>query len=106
MMNAQTGRIMPLAEHVHQSIQNILFTHIGTRVQREEYGSLLPLLIDAPLDEATLLRCNSAVVMAIAKYEPSYTITSAQTQATPNGVQISLSGSLNGTVQNFVIKVT
>lgn len=106
MMNAQTGRIMSLAEHVHQSIQNILFTRMGTRVQREEYGSLLPLLLDSPLNDVTLLRCNAAVVMAIAKYEPRYTITHAQTQTTAHGVQISLSGSLNGQAQNFVIGVT
>lgn len=105
MMNAQTGRMMSLTEHVHQSIRNILFTRIGTRVQREEYGSLLPLLLDSPLNEVTLLRCNAAVIMAIAKYEPRFTITQAQTKATPNGVQIALSGSLNGKAQDFVIKV-
>lgn len=103
MMNAQTGRMMPLADHVHQSIRNILFTRMGTRLQREEYGSLLPILIDSPLNEITLLRCNAAVVMAISKWEPRYTITSAQTQATPSGVQIQISGSLNGVAQNFVI---
>lgn len=105
MMNAQTGCMMPLADHVHQSIRNILFTRMGTRVQREEYGSLLPILLDAPLNEITLLRCNAAVVMAIAKWEPRYTITSAQTQATPSGVQIQISGSLNGVAQNFVIGI-
>ena len=65
MMDAATGRLMPLAEHVRQSIRNILFTRIGTRIEREEYGSLLPLLIDAPLNEATLLQCNAAVGAAL-----------------------------------------
>lgn len=105
MMNAQTGRMMLLADHVHQSIRNILFTRMGTRVQREEYGSLLPILLDAPLNEITLLRCNAAVIMAVSKWEPRYTITQAQTKVTENGVQINLSGSLNGVAQNFIMKL-
>lgn len=105
MMNAKTGRMMSLPDHVHQSITNILFTRIGTRIQREEYGSLLPEMLDMPLNEVTLLRCNAAVVMALAKWEPRYLVQSVQTQVAPNGVQITLSGSLNGVAQNFVIGV-
>lgn len=110
MMNAKTGRMMSLADHVQQSIHNILFTRIGTRLQRENYGSLLPELIDAPLNEATLLRCNAAVMIAIAQWEPRYTIESAQTQVISDGnqglrVEIALSGSLNGKAQNFIVKM-
>ena len=39
MMSEATGRLLPLTDHVRQSIRNILFTAVGTRVQREEYGS-------------------------------------------------------------------
>lgn len=105
MMNAKTGRMMSLPDHVHQSITNILFTRMGTRVQREEYGSLLPEMLDMPLNEVTLLRCNAAAVMALAKWEPRYLVQSVQTQVAPNGVRITLSGSLNGVAQNFVIGV-
>ena len=109
MMNAQTGRIMSLTEHIYQSIQNILFTRIGTRLQREEYGSLLPILLDAPLNEATLLRCNASVIIAIAQWEPRYIITHAQTKAMKkdNGlsVEIHIAGSLNGKAQNFIVRV-
>ena len=49
MMNTASGRHMAYKQHIHQSIENILFTRLGTRVQREEYGSLLPDLIDMPL---------------------------------------------------------
>ena len=83
MMSETTGRLLPLTEHVRQSIRNILFTAVGTRVQREEYGSLLPLLMDAPLNEITLLRCNAAVVLALAKWEPRLVITAAETRAVP-----------------------
>lgn len=105
MMHAQTGRLMPLSDHVHQSIRNILFTRIGTRLQREEYGSLLPLLLDSPLTETTILRCNAAVVMALARWEPRYTIDSVQTQVSADGVVINLHGHLNGVAQKFVIGI-
>ena len=42
MMNAKTGRSMDLIAHVRQSIADILFTRIGSRVQREPYGSIIP----------------------------------------------------------------
>lgn len=105
MMDAQTGRILPLVPHIRQSIANILGTRIGTRVEREEYGSLLPELLDMPLNEATLLRCNAAVIMAVAKWEPRYTITDAHTQATEQGVVIRISGSLNGHTQQFIVNL-
>lgn len=108
MMNERNGRHISLIDHVHQSIRNILFTRIGTRVEREEYGSLLPELLDMPLTDITLLRCNAAVILAIARWEPRYQIEHAQTQVVPqNGslaVQIQLSGSLNGNLQNYIIE--
>ena len=39
MMSKVSGRYMPLSDHIRQSIADILFTRIGSRVQREEYGS-------------------------------------------------------------------
>ncbi|MDO4658342.1 GPW/gp25 family protein [Kingella sp. (in: b-proteobacteria)] len=108
MMNERNGRRINLIDHVQQSIRNILFTRIGTRVEREEYGSLLPELLDMPLNDITLLRCNAAVILAIARWEPRYQIEQAQTQVVPqNGslaVQIQLSGSLNGNLQNYIIE--
>ena len=98
MMNERNGRHISLIDHVHQSIRNILFTRIGTRVE----------LLDMPLNDITLLRCNAAVVLAIARWEPRYQIEQAQTQVVPqNGslaVQIQLSGSLNGNLQDYIIE--
>ena len=37
---------------------------------RREYGSLLPLLIDQPLHDATLMRVYSAAIMALLRWEP------------------------------------
>ncbi|MDO5058772.1 MAG: GPW/gp25 family protein [Neisseria sp.] len=70
MMNADTGRQMAFKAHIAQSIKNILFTRLGTRVQREEYGSLLPDLLDMPLTPAVVMLCHAAAVTAIAEWEP------------------------------------
>jgi len=40
MTNAETGQGMPLKEHIAQSIKNILFTRIGSRIMREDGGAV------------------------------------------------------------------
>lgn len=69
-MNARTGRSIEDITHIQQSIRDILTTPIGSRLMRRDYGSLLPELIDQPLNGATLLRAYSATVMALMKWEP------------------------------------
>lgn len=108
MMDAATGRLLPLHEHLAQSVRNILFTRIGTRVQREEYGSLLPLLIDMPLNEITLLRCTSATITALAAWEPRFTVTAAAVTPLADGsgrVRIAIEGELNGRAETFVVNM-
>ena len=108
MMDAATGRLLPLHEHLAQSVRNILFTRIGTRVQREEYGSLLPLLIDMPLNEITLLRCTSATITALAAWEPRITVTAADVTPLADGsgrVRIAIEGELNGRAETFVVNM-
>lgn len=48
MTDAENGRGQDTPAHIAQSIRNILFTRIGTRLMREEYGSFIPDLIDMP----------------------------------------------------------
>ena len=69
-MNARTGRAMDSLAHIQQSVADILTTPIGSRVMRREYGSLLPELIDQPLNGPTALRAYAATVMALMKWEP------------------------------------
>lgn len=82
-MNAQNGRMMPPREHLAQSVRNILFTRIGTRVQREEYGSLLPDLIDMPMNPVTVMLCRVAAVDALARWEPRIRIKMIDVEASP-----------------------
>ncbi|SFU80160.1 GPW/gp25 family protein [Halomonas korlensis] len=74
-MNAQTGRALEGLEHIQQSVRDILATPIGSRVMRRDYGSLLPELIDQPLNDATLLQAYAASVMAIIRWEPRIRVT-------------------------------
>ncbi|GHE20112.1 GPW/gp25 family protein [Halomonas urumqiensis] len=74
-MNATTGRQLAGIEHIQQSVRDILTTPLGTRVMRREYGSLLPELIDQPLNDATLLQAYSASIMALIRWEPRIRVT-------------------------------
>lgn len=69
-MDRDTGKTIGDIDHIRQSVADILTTSVGTRVMRRDYGSLLPRLVDQPLNEATLLRAYSASVAAIARWEP------------------------------------
>lgn len=47
-MSRSTGRTITDAEHISQSVSDILRTPVGSRVMRREYGSLLSAMIDQP----------------------------------------------------------
>ena len=71
MMDKHTGqRIDDEAEHIRQSIADILGTPVGSRIMRRSYGSLIPSLIDQPGNPATRLRLMAATVMALVTWEP------------------------------------
>lgn len=74
-MNATTGRKLEGINHIRQSVRDILTTPLGTRVMRREYGSLLPELIDQPLNDALLLQAYAATIMALIRWEPRIRVT-------------------------------
>ncbi len=69
-MNKHTGRAISGIEHIQQSVSDILSTPVGSRVMRREYGSLLPEMLDQPLNNASLVRAYAAIVMALIRWEP------------------------------------
>ncbi|MDP2128186.1 MAG: GPW/gp25 family protein [Pseudohongiella sp.] len=94
-MNAVTGRHLSGIDHIRQSVRDILTTPIGSRVMRRDYGSLLPELIDQPMNDATRLRLYAASVMAIIRWEPRVQISSVKmiiSTAQPGKGEIFLSG--------------
>ncbi|HEZ0674919.1 GPW/gp25 family protein [Neisseria meningitidis] len=109
MMDAKNGRLADTAAHIRQSVENILFTRIGTRLMREEYGSLLPELIDMPITPALLLQCRTAVVVALARWEPRIDVQTATVAAGQGGsLKISINARIrrNGQAVSYEIEKT
>jgi phage baseplate assembly protein W len=95
-MNAGSGRAISDVEHIQQSVADILLTPIGSRVMRREYGSLLPDLIDQPINGATRLRAMSAVVTALLRWEPRIQLTRVDfiVNTEPGSVTLTLAATL------------
>lgn len=71
-INRRTGKVLTDWAHVVQSIEDILTTRVGTRVMRREYGSDLPKLIDAPMNDYSLLMFYVATAEALDEWEPRF----------------------------------
>lgn len=69
-MHRLQGTQLDGIEHIRQSIGDILTTPLGSRVMRREYGSLLPNLIDQPLNDLTLMQAYAATATALLRWEP------------------------------------
>ncbi len=92
-MDAETGRALSGIAHLRQSIRDILTTPVGSRVMRRDYGSRLPHLVDAPVNEDTLVAIYVATAEALLAWEPRLRL--ERVRATPLGggqVRIDLEG--------------
>lgn len=69
-MDASTGRAIAGDAHESQSIACILNTPIGSRVMRRDFGSLLPDLVDQPMNRRLLLQIYAATALALLRWEP------------------------------------
>jgi phage baseplate assembly protein W len=74
-MNATTGRAVEGDEWLAQAVADILTTPIGTRPMRRDYGSLVPALIDQPLNSATTLQIYAASAGALRRWLPELSLT-------------------------------
>jgi len=68
-MNPEGTGTLSDADHVWQSVSDILQTPIGSRLMRRTYGSLIPDLIDAPKNDVLRMQLMSAIVIALATWE-------------------------------------
>jgi len=68
--DANTGKPLSGISHLKQSIRDILTTRIGSRYLRRNYGSRLPDLVDAPLNETTIMDIYAATIEALLTWEP------------------------------------
>ena len=68
-MNRLTGKPLAGLDHLRQSIADILGTPIGTRLCRRDYGSLIPELLDQPMNPLTQLQLYAATALALCRQE-------------------------------------
>lgn len=68
-MNPEGVGTLSDADHVWQSVSDILQTPIGSRLMRRTYGSLIPDLIDNPQNAVLRMQLMSAIVIALATWE-------------------------------------
>lgn len=90
-IDRRTGKTLTDADHIRQSIQDILTTPTGTRVMRRDYGSLISELIDAPVNDALPLQLMAAIFDAIIRQEPRVTVTEIQLRRSENGLTADIS---------------
>lgn len=74
-MDRRTGKSLAGADHIRQSIEDILGTPLGTRLGRRDYGSELPELFDQPMNELGRIRVFAATALAIMRQERRTRIT-------------------------------
>jgi phage baseplate assembly protein W len=93
-MDRHTGKLLAGADHLEQSIDDILSTPLGTRLARREYGSLVPQLLDQPNNEAGRLRIYAAAALALLRQEGRARISrvALTAGAAPHAVVLTVTG--------------
>lgn len=92
-MNSETGRSVEGIAHLQQSVRDILTTPVGTRVMRREYGSRLPELVDAPLNEPGRMSFIYETVVALETWESRIKVEEVRlVQPSPGRVDVTISG--------------
>jgi phage baseplate assembly protein W len=105
-MQVSTGRsIGSELEHIKQSIADILTTPVNSRLMRRDYGSVLPELIDHPLNPKTILRLYAAIAIAIIRWEPRYQLTDISLARNESQVMIEINGTTNAKPNNISIRL-
>lgn len=100
MIDKATGQRISEAAHIQQSIQTILFTVIGTRIQRRTFGSYLFDIVDAPLSPRTQQLIMAVTADAIVRWEKRIKMTGTSIVVNNDGsMTITTKTARNQTVQ-------
>lgn len=90
-----TGQPITTAAAIRQSLHTILTTPVGSRTKRREFGSLIPELIDQPLNHTTRMRLQAATIMAAMRWEPRLTVAAAAVSFDASGkAQVEIAGTI------------
>ncbi|MFM2090899.1 MAG: hypothetical protein RLZZ127_1388 [Planctomycetota bacterium] len=103
-INANTGKALSGVEHLRQSVRDILFTPIGSRVMRRTYGSRLLSLVDAPMNRKTLLDVYASTVEALNTWEPRLKVDTVRaTKVEPGVIELTITGKYLGDAVEIVV---
>lgn len=100
-MSRDTGAALLGADHIRQSIADILTTPVGSRLCNRTYGSDLPNKVDAPLNEQGQQEIFAATAEAIARDYPQVVLTNVGlTQPEEGQITISITVQERGTASS------
>lgn len=68
-MDPDTGLTLTGLDHIRMSIRKILTTPVGSCVERRDFGSRLPDLVDRPLNDVGIMQAVAASAQAIIAWE-------------------------------------
>ncbi|QJT79575.1 GPW/gp25 family protein [Kosakonia sp. MUSA4] len=106
-MNPDGTGTLTDADHVWQSVSDILRTPIGSRLMRRNYGSLVQDLIDNPQNNVTRMQLMSAIVIALATWEPRIALSTVDVAFSASGaVTANMSGMLTETMEQQATTIT
>ena len=92
-VSSTTGKAMEGIAHLRQSVRDILTTPLGSRVMRRNYGSRLFDLVDAPLNDLTLVEMFAATAEALVRWEPRILVQRVQARTVSTGsIEIDVNG--------------
>jgi phage baseplate assembly protein W len=77
-LDRNTGRVITDWSHVVSALGDLFTTRILSRVMLRQYGSDYPDLIDAPMNDHSLLLFYSAIATSAAEWEPRVNLTDIQ----------------------------
>jgi len=84
-MDARTGKPLGGEAHLRQSVADVLSTPIGSRVARRDYGSLLPELLDQPMNALGRMRLVAATALALSRWERRLRVSAIAVDARADG---------------------
>lgn len=106
-MDRHTGKSLSGAEHLQQSIRDILTTPLGSRVMRRDYGSRLLELVDRPINSQTLVDYYAATAQALWQWEPRFHLTRVQIDTVePGKLTLQLTGHYDEGSKPQVLAIT
>ncbi|WP_257835020.1 GPW/gp25 family protein [Burkholderia glumae] len=104
-MCRRTGRLIDGLEHLIQSIGDVLSTRRGTRRERPDYGSDLPIMVDLPITRGWISASQAEAARAIGRWEPRIALDRVNAVAVVDGkVTFRIAGRYDG--DDVVFEVT